>query len=144
MHQVNDKSQSRTLTLLVVVLVSHEGKRDASVEQSFVNRKKNKGEGRLILCDCIDYLCPSQLAQGQTFPYHFIVVVLLGTAVVSPSTALAHSGGGTSCGLLSVGLTGICGHSGVDDVSFMDIIVFATCCWSRRLVLAVSDLEVKL
>lgn len=41
--------------------------------------KKNK-EGKLILCD---YLCPSKLTQGQILPYCVIVIVLLGTTLVS-------------------------------------------------------------
>ena len=84
MHRVNGKPQSRTpsLTVLVVVSVSHEDKWVLSIGQSIVSREKNKGEGRLILCDYIDYLCPSKLTQGQTVPYCLIALVLLGTALI--------------------------------------------------------------
>lgn len=42
---------------------------------------------------------------------------------IGPSTALAHSREDTSCGLLPIGLTGICGQGCVDEVGFMDVIV---------------------
>lgn len=69
-----------SLTILLVVSVSHEEKRVLSIGQLMVNRKKNKGEGNLILCD---YLCPSKLTQGQILPYCLIVIVLFGTTFVS-------------------------------------------------------------
>lgn len=84
MNQGDGKPQRKTpsLTILVVVSVSYEDKWVLSTGQSIVNSEKNKGKERLILCDNIDYPCPSKLTGGETFPYFLIAFVLFGTALV--------------------------------------------------------------